>query len=219
MNEWWLLGGFIVLLSCALVITLYPLRKQTISMILLAPVLFCLVSVTYWRWGSWVDWKQYIHQQEKQRQVQVMLQSIRTPQELIDKLKARVQQQPGRARGWYLLGRLYSSQAEWSQARDSYAKAYRLDADEQTTVNYAYSLWQLNHQQFNGEIRALYESVLRKNVKQPDALAMLAMDAYIGHAYQQAIDYWQQLLKMAPIGSEDAQAIQSAIVKAQQKMG
>ena len=77
-------------------------------------------------------------------------------------------------------------------------------------------MWQLNHQKFNGESRALLQAVLKKNANQPDALAMLAMDAFIGHAYQRAIDYWQRLLKIAPPQSDDAEAIRKAIAKAQQ---
>ncbi len=177
------------------------------------------MAFAYWRWGAWPDWQKYIQQQAKQQQVQAMLRSVRNPQDLIAKLQARLEHQPDSARGWYLLGRLYASQDQWQQAHDAYAKAYRLKPhDEQITVNYAQSLWQLNHQAFDTEIRTLFQSILLKNVNQSDALAMLAMDAFVGHAYQQAIDYWQRLLKNSPPHSEEAQAIRKAIVKAQQKM-
>ena len=219
MNEWWLLGSLVILLVIALVIVLYPLRQPKISMMMLMPIMSCLVAFAYWRWGAWPDFQHYIQQEAKQQQVQAMLKSVHNPQELIDKLKARLATQPESARGWYLLGRLYASQEQWQQAHDAYASAYRLKPnDEQVTVNYAQSLWQLNHQEFNAESRALFQSVLKKNRNQPDALAMLAMDAFVGHAYQQAIDYWQRLLKISPPQSEDAHAIRKAIVKAQQKM-
>ncbi len=218
MNEWWLLGGLLFLLVMALVLACYPLRHSKISVLTLTPILFCLVSSAYWRWGAWFDLKNHLYQQAKQQQIQDMLQSVRSPQELVDKLKARLQQQPDSARGWYLLGRLYASQDQWPAAHDAYGKAYQLKADEPTTVNYAQSLWQINHQQFNDEIRALLHTALQKNAHQPDALAMLAMDAFIGHAYQQAIDYWQQLLKIAPPQSEEAHAIRKAIARAQRKL-
>ena len=219
MNEWWLFGGLLFLLIIALVIALYPLRKPKISVMMLMPVISCLVAFAYWRWGAWPDWQNYIQQQAKQEQVQAMLKSVRNPQDLIIKLKARLALQPRSARGWYLLGRLYASQGQWQHAHDAYAKAHHLKPqDEQATVNYAQSLWQINHQAFDPNIRLLLQSVLQKNANQPDALAMLAMDAFVGHAYQQAIDYWQRLLKISPPHSEDAQAIRKAIVKAQQKL-
>lgn len=218
-NEWWLLGGLLALLMGALIIALYPLRKSTINMFVLTPVLFCSVAFGYWRWGAWPDLKKFVQQQVRQQQVQAMLQSVSGPQELIDKLKERLANEPKSARGWFLLGRLYASQEQWTDARDAYAKAFKLQPhDEQTTINYAQSLWQVNNQQFDAHIRKLFKSVLKKNREQPDALAMLAMDAFMGHAYQHAITYWRQLLKIAPPNSEDAKAIRKAIAKAEHEM-
>ena len=219
MNEWSLLLVFVVFLIISLIVALYPLQKRAMSGMLLAPIIFSLVAFAYWRWGAWPDLNRFIHQQARQQQAQAMLKSIRNPQELIDRLKARLEQQPDSPRGWYLLGRVFASQEQWPQAHEAFAKAHHLKPDdEQTTVNYAQSLWQLNHQKFNDESRALFQTVLQKNANQPDALAMLAMDAFIGHAYQQAIDYWQRLLKFAPPQSEEAQSIRKAIAKAQHSM-
>ena len=219
MNEWWLLIGFMVLFSIALVIALFPLHRPKFSMMLMTPLIFSVVALGYWRWGAWPDWKHYLQQQEKQEQVQAMLKSVRNPQELIDKLRNQLEKHPESARGWFLLGRLYASQDQWLDARDAYIKAHRLRADDEAiSVNYAQSLWQLNHQQFNDKIRSLVNAVLKKNPNQPDALAMLAMDAFVAHAYQQAIDYWQRLLKIAPPQSVDAQTIRKAIAQAQKKI-
>lgn len=219
MNDWWLLASFFVLSLIALVIAIYPLRQIKFIKIVLTPIMAILVALAYWTWGAWPDWKDYQKQQAKQQQIQAMLKSIRSPQELIDKLKARVMQEPDSARGWYLLGRLYASQDRWQEAADSYAKAHELQADDlKITVSYAQSLWQINHRQFDDTSRALLQSVLQKNKDQPDALAMLAMDAFLGHSYQQAINYWQRLLELAPPQSEDAQAIRKAIAKAEKKI-
>lgn len=223
MSSYVLLGCFLILSIIAASIVVYPLRKSQGNImftLLLALVLLALPLLGYHYWGSGADWDNYQQQLAKQEQVQDLLKSVQgSPQALIAKLKARLAQQPESARGWYLLGRLYASQEDWQQAHDAYAKAHKLaPTNEQTTINYAQSLWQLNHQQFNDEIRGLFESVLQKNANQPDALAMLAMDAFLGHAYQYAIDYWQRLLNIIPPQSEDALAIRKAIVKAQQRM-
>lgn len=219
MNDWWFIAGFIVLVLLALMIALHPLRKQKAMMSMLAPVFIIIVTFAYWRWGAWSDWQIYLDQQSKKEQVQAMLKAVNGPQALIDKLKARLSNNPESARGWFLLGRLYASQDDWSQARDAFAKANELQPDEQAAVNYAQSLWQLNQRQFDKTIRGLFNGVLQKNPNQPDALAMLAMDSFMSHDYQQAIDYWQRLLKLAPPGSEDADAIRKAIAKAQQQLG
>lgn len=223
MSSYALFGCFLILSIIAISVVLYPLRKGkggVMLTLLLASVLLALPLLGYHYWGAGSEWKDYQQQLARQEQVQALLKSVQgSPQALITKLKARLARQPESARGWYLLGRLYASQEDWQQAHHAYAKAYQLaPASEGTAINYAQSLWQLNHRQFNDEIRGLFRSVLQKNENQPDALAMLAMDAFLGHAYQQAIDYWQHLLNIIPPQSEDALAIRKAIAKAQQKM-
>lgn len=219
MNESWLLISFIVLGLLALPLVLYPLRRTKLAILMMLPLMIVFLSFAYGRWGAWSEWQKYTHREAKQKQVEAVLQTIKSPAELIDRLKARLNENPESVRGWYLLGRLYASQNEWLQARDAFFKAHQLKpGDEVATVNYAQSLWQLNQQQFNGQIRDLFKSLLQKNPNQPDALAMLAMDAYASHDYKQAIDYWQQLLKLAPKQSDEAQMISKAIAKAQQQL-
>ncbi len=216
MNEGWLLSCFLIFLVFALGVALYPLRKSRAGILFLAPVLILLAGLAYWTWGAWPAWTHYLQEDVKQQRIQTLLKSMHDPAELIATLKVRLQKQPDSARGWYLLGRLYSSQNQWQQARDAFATAHRLQpTDEQFTVNYVQNLWQLNHQTFDDSSRDLLKGVLANNANQPDALAMLAMDAYTRHEYQQAIDYWQDLLKLAPPQSEEAGAIRKAIAKAQ----
>lgn len=216
MSELWLIAVFVALLIIALAVAVYPLRKKPRVLIVLVPFAIIVIVFAYGRWGAWPAWREYEQQAVKQQQVQAMLESMNGPQELIEKLQAQLTKQPESARGWYLLGRLYVGQNDWQHAQDAFAKAHQLKADdEQITVNYAQSIWQLNHQRFDETSRGLFKSVLQKNNNQPDALAMLAMDAYMNQDYHQAIEYWQRLLSLAPQDSDDAKAIRKAIAKAQ----
>ncbi|WED41786.1 tetratricopeptide repeat protein [Legionella cardiaca] len=218
MNKW-LLICFLMLVLLALPVILYPFRKSKGISFLLTLMIALAIIAGYWHWGAMPQWQLFLDHEEKQKKVQAVLQSIKNPMQLIEKLKARLQTDPNSARGWYLLGRLYASQEQWVSARDAFEKAHQLNPDDEaTTVNYAQSLWQLNQQQFNDAIRALFKKLLQKNPNQPDALAMLAMDAFTAQDYQQAIDYWQQLLKLAPEQSQEAQMIRKAIAKAQQQL-
>lgn len=205
-----------LLLVGALLLALYPLRKQKVVVASLVPLLLLAPLFIYWQWGGWAIWQQYLQEEIKQQHVQKILTSISGPQELIIKLKEKLNDKPESAHGWYLLGRLYSSQNEPQLAYVAYAKAHLLQPnDEQITVNYAQSKWELNQRQFDQQSRDLFHQVLQKNPRQPDALAMLALDAFKNHAYQQAIIYWQRLLKLLPPDSVDAKAIRKAIVKAE----
>ncbi|ARG97236.1 tetratricopeptide repeat protein [Legionella micdadei] len=219
MNEWWLLISFIVLGMLALPLALYPLRKTKWLIFIILPVLICILSLAYWRWGAWSSWQAYVHREAAQQQIQAVLQTIKSPAELIERMIARLQAEPNSERGWYLLGRLYASQGQWPEARDAFSKALELKpGNEAARINYAQSLWQLNQQQFNEQIRGILTNLLQKNPDQPDALAMLAMDAFESRNYQLAIDHWQHLLKLAPEHSEEAQLLRKAIAKAQQKL-
>jgi cytochrome c-type biogenesis protein CcmH len=70
--------------------------------------------------------------------------------------------------------------------------------DIKIAVNFAQSLFQNNQQQFTPLSLKIYNSVLQSNQNQPDALAMLAMNAFMSHDYKSAIAYWERLLKLAP---------------------
>lgn len=217
MNEWWLISSFCLLSSVAFAAIVYPFRKNIGKWwLLFLPLFLILVSTAYLQWGAWPAWKNYLYEQARQEKAKAILATIKSPQQLAEKLKAKLDDSPASARGWYLLGRIYASQNEWLSARDAFAKSYRLNSnDELAAINYAQSLWQLNKQKFDEPTRAIFKEILTKNPEQPDALAMLALDAYECHDYSQAQRYWEKLLKLAPANSKEARAIQKAIAKAQ----
>ncbi len=218
-QEWWLLGGLLFLFTLAMGFVFVPFRRSFRTMFMLLPILLCLVGVMYWQWGAWSLWTNFNQKQASALQMQALLQSVKSPEDLIHKLKLRLQQTPDSARGWYLLGRLYASLGQWSEAHAAYQKAYHLDSkDIQISVNYAQSMWQKNNRQFNEHIRHFLSQILANHPNQPDVLGMLALDAFLGHSYQQAIDYWQRLLALAPKDSDDAKAIQKAIAKAETEL-
>jgi cytochrome c-type biogenesis protein CcmH/NrfG len=219
MNAWWLLALLAGMTLLASILIIYPLKRRLRASFLLIPIIFIIAFSGYFHWGSFAKWQDYLDHQQKQQQAEKLLKSVKSPQELITKLRAKLDDTPKSAKGWYLLGRLYSGQEERQNAADAFAKAYQFEPDnEQYAVNYAHSLWQLNNRQFTSQVTDIFNNLLKNNPNQPDALAMLAMDAYTRHAYEEAIGYWQRLLKLAPPQSEEAKAIRKAIVKAEERL-
>ena len=219
MSEWWLIGALVLLALLAIGLMLYPLRNKNFICILLTPCMLLVIAVAYFCWGGFGEWQNYLHQQSAQLRARELLKTVKSPQELIEKLKNKIAENPDRAKGWYLLGRLYTSQSDHKNASLSFAKAYQLEpTNEQYAVNYAHSLWQLQQQQFTPEIIRIFGALLKNNPKQPDALAMLAMNAFLSHAYEDAIGYWQRLLALVPEQSKEAVALRKAIAKAQERV-
>lgn len=216
MSEWWLLSFLVGITCVACSVIIYPLRRHFIASALLVPIVFVMAFSGYYYWGGFAKWQEYLHHEKSQKQAETVLKSIKSPQELIDKLRAKLDGSPKSAKGWYLLGRLYAGQDDRINAVDAFAKSVQFEPNnEQYAVNYAHSLWQLNNRQFTEQITRIFDELLKNNPNQPDALAMLAMDAYSRHAYESAIDYWQRLLKLTSSDSEEAAAIRKAIAKAQ----
>ncbi|MBA2656041.1 MAG: tetratricopeptide repeat protein [Tatlockia sp.] len=215
MNEYWFLLSFLILILLALPIILYPFGKSKAYRIVV-PLVIVFSCLAYFNWGAWPEWKANLQKEASKQRIAAVLQTIKSPEELVERLKQRIAQEPDQARGWYLLGRLYASQGQWIEAREVFFKAHQLNPqDELVTVNYIQSLWQLNHQTLNKQINTLLTKVLLTNPKQVDALSMLAIDAYKQENYLEAINYWQKLLKLAPKQSEDAMMIRKAVAKAQ----
>lgn len=217
MNKWLLISYFSLLALLAVIIAIYPLKKKRhIGVWLGFPfLLIAVMALSYQHWGAWLQWRNFTQEEAQKIKAKALLATMKSPNELAEKLKSRLTNRPESARGWYLLGRIYVGQNQWESARDAFEKSHQLNPDdEMTTINYAYSLWQLNQQHFTKEITTLFKGLLIKNPNQPDALAMLAMNAYEHKNYRQAEQYWRQLLVLAPSNSKESRALRKAIAQA-----
>lgn len=219
MINWWFIGLFAVVTLVASTVLAYPLRRHKLLCLLTVPLIFILTSTGYFMWGGFPQWQKYLQQEDKKILAQKMLESVKSPDELISKLREKLDDSPKSAKGWYLLGRIYMSQNAHMQAASAFAKAHQLEPEnEQFTVNYAYSMWQSNKRHFTSDVVSLFTEVVRANPQQPDALSMLAMNAFTNHAYQEAISYWQRLLPLTPAQSDESLAIRKAIAKAEEQL-
>lgn len=219
MIDWNLIGILATTGIFAIALVLYPLKNNIKAIVILVPVCALSLGLGYAKWGGYAKREIFLAGIEKKKQVADVLKTVNGKEELISKLKQQVQSNPDSAKGWYLLGRLYASQDLWTDANESFEKAFKLKPDDiAIIINVAQSKLQLNQQKFNPEIRSLFEKALQLNNQQPDALAMLAMDAFIDKNYEKAILMWQQLLQLMPPGSEDAKAVRKAIARAQEQL-
>ena len=141
--------GNLVYLACLLAVALliivraFPKQvgKSAWGVALLSSVFLLFVVALYWHWGGWFAWQQEKTKQARAEQVQALIKQFKTPEALIQKLKQQLSDAPESARGWYLLGRLYSSQNDWKSARLAFQHATRLKPHQQRyQMNSIYAL-------------------------------------------------------------------------------
>ncbi len=203
----------LVLLTALVIAWLMPIRRN-FQLLTVFAVVVCSFFI-YRLIGAYPDLTQYQQKQQEKEKVSQLLQSMDGKQGLINRLQEKVKSQPNSAQGHYLLAKLLASEGKWEEAMVHFKNANHLEpANSNYQINYAYALWQMNHNQFNPIIRDLFQQVLRQNPNQIDALNMLAMDAYQQSHFNEAISYWRRLLQLAPPGSEDARMIEAAVQKA-----
>lgn len=218
----WLLWIFIVVMMLAVAaIILVPLWRSsqlpwfsTVFVLLAVP----LISIPlYLHWGDSKDLSTWVVAQQHQQDIKKFMTQFKNPQQVIDRLKLRLAQQPDSAQGWYLLGRIYFTSGKIELATDAFSKANRLKPNDSTIMlQYAQAMYFNNKQSLNKEATQLLNQVLAKQKNNPMAINLLAVNAYQHKQYQQAVNYWEKLLPLFPPQSKNAEVVLTAIAKAQQ---
>ena len=205
----------VLMIVLATVLVVWPLRGSRGLALLLVLLLPLSSFGLYQWWGSAHAWEGHLAKLEQKAKVEKAMKAFKSPEAVINALKQRISQQPGSAKGWYLLGRLYQSQKDYHKASNAFARAQQLKPDDlQIKFQYAQALYLANDQNMTTKIEGTLKNILKKQPKQPDTLNFLAMDAYTHRQYADAIGYWRELLTVLPKGGADSTAIIEAIEKA-----
>lgn len=175
-------------------------------------------AIYFWR-GNWQQIRAYNQAKQQTAQMQALLAEIKTPQDLIKKLKDSVIAHPNNGQGWFLLGRLYVASQQYSNAVAAFAKAYHLrPKDASVLAQYAHAMYLQNDQQMSNQARELLQQAVSIDPNTPAALNLMAMIAFHQKKYETAILHWQTLLARYPANSEEAQNLRLAITNAQRLM-
>jgi len=135
-------------------------------------------------------------------------------------LAKRLEQNPGDADGWHMLGRSYVSLERYGEATDAYAKAVQLKADDADILTeYAFALAMTNGRQLQGRPAELIKKALQIAPENPKVLQLAGTAEFEQKNYKQAIVYWQKLLEMTSGDPELAQSISKRIEQAKSLAG
>lgn len=130
----------------------------------------------------------------------------------VAKLAARLKENPDDAQGWAMLARSYQNFKRYREASDAYARAVAVAGnDAGLWADYAESLALANDSQLQGQPLELINRALQLDPNNQKALWLAGNAAYQIQDFQQAITYWEKLLKLLPAGSEGAQSVSARI--------
>jgi cytochrome c-type biogenesis protein CcmH len=139
---------------------------------------------------------------------------------MVDKLAARLKDNPDDAAGWAMLARSYGAMSRIPEAVDAYARAVALSKEDGgLLVDYADALAVKNNRSLTGEPMSLIERALKLNPRNVKALAMAGTDAFDRRDYVAAVKFWEQVSEYGGADNLFAQAIQPSLVQARQLAG
>lgn len=138
--------------------------------------------------------------------------------QMVDRLAARLKDNPDDLAGWARLARAYKVQGRLDEAANAYAKTGKLlDTDADILTQYA-DLLATRANSLQGKPSELVNKALGIAPKHPMALMMAGQAAYQIGNYAGAIGHWQNALTVLPENSPDLAPIKAEIADAKLKM-
>ncbi|HEY7237749.1 MAG TPA: c-type cytochrome biogenesis protein CcmI [Burkholderiales bacterium] len=141
-------------------------------------------------------------------------------QAMVERLAARLRENPDDVNGWKLLGRSYGVMGRYAEAADAYAKAaVRAPRDAQLLADLADVLAMARGQTLQGEPEQLVLRALEIEPGNLKALALAGSAAFERKDYPAAAKHWERMLAYVEPNSEDARAIQQNVAEARSLAG
>jgi cytochrome c-type biogenesis protein CcmH len=134
---------------------------------------------------------------------------------LLEKLKAKLEKDPGDGSGWALLARSYVELRRHADAVPIYEKAVKaIPDDPQLLADYADALAVVNGRSLAGKPEELAIQALKLDPHHTKALLLAATAAFDRKDYKQAITYWERLQQDLPTDSDILPDVKAALSEA-----
>ena len=139
---------------------------------------------------------------------------------MVDRLSARLRENPDDATGWAMLGRSYAVLDRYPDAVSAYANAVkRSPPDAQLLADYADALAMTQGRRLQGEPERIIAQALKVDPKNVKALALAGTVAFEKKDFKGAIAHWQKILDVVPPDSDMAESIRDSIADAEKLSG
>jgi cytochrome c-type biogenesis protein CcmH len=134
---------------------------------------------------------------------------------MVERLAARLRENPDDANGWKLLGRSYGVMGRFDAAADAYAKAaVRAPRDAQLLADFADVLAMARGRSLQGEPEQLALRAIEIEPGNLKALALAGSAAFERKDYVAAAGLWERMLAHVEPDSEDARSVQQNVAEA-----
>jgi cytochrome c-type biogenesis protein CcmH len=135
-------------------------------------------------------------------------------EEMVGRLAARLEQEPGNAEGWVVLARTYTSMNRFPEAAKAYERAVALlPGDAGLLADYADALGAMQNG-LAGKPTQIIEQALKADPTQWKALALAGTAAFDRKEFAAAVAYWERLKATVPPSAPIAKSIDDSIAEA-----
>ena len=139
---------------------------------------------------------------------------------MVERLAARMKENPDDAEGWAMLGRSYAVLDRYAEAAAAYANAVkRSEPDAQLLADYADALAMAQGRNLKGEPERLIAQALKVDPQNVKALVLAGTVAFEKKDFKGAIAYWERILKVVPPDSDIAESVRDSIADARKFAG
>jgi len=146
--------------------------------------------------------------------------TVQQLQGMVERLAAKLRENPDDVDGWKLLGRSYAVLGRYPESADAYAKAaVRAPRDAQLLADFADVLAMARGQSLDGEPEKLVDRALELEPNNLKALALSGTAAYARKDFARAAAQWEKMLALVPPDGEDARAIRENVQEARKLAG
>jgi cytochrome c-type biogenesis protein CcmH len=140
--------------------------------------------------------------------------------EMTQRLERAVKAQPDSVEGVYFLARSYMAQERQRDAAAMFERAVALAGRRPDLLGqWAQALYFAGNKTFTPQVEALTKEALVADPREVTSLGLLGISAFEGQRYQQAVDYWTQLLSTLPAQDPSRAALEGGIARAREKLG
>lgn len=193
------------------------MKRSTWTIVLIAILMPVFVISLYFKLGD-VD---IIKTRTNEMPLQAANGEAHSIDEMVERLRNRLQTQPDDVQGWQMLGRSYVVLNRYNDAVMAYRKVYELGGgdDPGFLADFSEAMVLANENRFTDETLAMLSRALKADPDEKKALWLSGFAALDQGHNTEAIQHWERLLPLLPPGGEDAVTLQQHINQVKQGLG